>query len=191
VTFSIMAIAAALLLISGTASAGEAAVHLCREEVSITLEANAVIFESLYCFENQSSSPCSQAFFYEFPLDSLHLFPDTVSVVYGFLDLDFQQATNGISFAIQMPGECCASVRISYRQGCLEPTFCYTPKTIKSWNKPIEEADFEVRVPSGIHLESISYEMHEVSEIEGFKIHRFTCTNCLPSEDLCLRWQAY
>ena len=126
---------------------------------------------------------------YEFPVDSLHLYPDTISVAYGFMDLEYETTKTGIVFTVGMPEQSCASIRVVYCQACLDPSFCYTPKTIAGWNEPIEEADFEIRVPAGVELTSVSYTMHEVSEEEDVEIHRFTCKNCLPSEDLCLKWE--
>jgi len=170
--------------------AGDTEVCFCREEVSITLDAHAIVFESLYCFENRGSEPCEQKMHYEFPVDSVHLFPDTISVAYGFSDLEYETTETGIVFTVGMPGQSCASIRVDYSQACLEPSFCYTPKTMKGWNEPIEEADFEIRVPAELELTWISYTMHEVSEEEAVQVHRFTCKGCLPSEDFCLKWES-
>jgi hypothetical protein len=177
-----------LTLTAPLSQAGEAVVCFCREEVSITLDADAITFESLYCFENKGSEPCKQKMLYEFPVDSVHLFPDTISVAYGFQDLKYETTKTGIVFTVGMPGQSCAAIRVYYSQACLEPSFCYTPKTTKDWNEPIEEADFEIRVPAEIDLTWVSYRMQEVSEEEGVQVQRFTCKDCLPSEDLCLKW---
>ena len=158
--------------------------------MSITLQADAVAFESLYCFENRTSEAREQKMHYAFEIDSLHLYPDTVSVAFGFMDLEYETTDDGIVFTVGMPGESCASIRIEYTQRCLGESFCYTPKTMTGWHEPIQEADFEIRIPSGIKLESVSYSMQEVSEEEGVQIQKFTCSNCLPSEDLCIRWAA-
>ncbi len=186
----ILTLVTVLTLAAPFSYGGEADICFCREEVSITLAADAIVFESLYCFENRSSEPCEQKMHYEFPLDSVHLYPDTISVAYGFMDFEYETTEKGITFTVGMPGASCASIRVDYAQTCLEPSFCYTPKSITGWNDPIEEADFEIRVPSGLELTWVSYTMHEVSEEEGIKVHKFTCKNCLPSEDLCLRWES-
>jgi hypothetical protein len=165
-------------------------VCFCREEVSISLDADAVVFESLYCFENRGSGPCEQKMHYGFHVDSVHMFPDTISVAFGFMDLDYETTETGIAFTVAMPEQSCASVRVIYRQACLEPSFCYTPKTIAGWSEPIEEADFEIRVPAGLELTSVSYSMHEVSREKDIEVHRFTCKDCLPSEDFCLKWDS-
>jgi hypothetical protein len=186
----ILVTAILLTLTSAISCAGEADLCLCREEISITLDADEVVLESLYCFENHDTEPREQKMYYEFPLDSVHLFPDTISVAFGFMDHEYETTEKGITFTVGMPGESCASVRINYTQTCLEPSFCYTPKTITGWNEPIEEADFEIRVPSGLELVWVSYTMHEVAEEGGMEVHKFTCKNCLPSEDLCLKWKS-
>jgi hypothetical protein len=177
-----------MILGSSLAFTQDPQVCFCREEVSITLQADAIVFESLYCFENRGSGPCEQKMHYEFPVDSMHLFPDTISVACGFMDLEYETTESGIAFALGMPEHSCASIRVVYCQTCLDPSFCYTPKTIAGWSEPIEEADFEIRVPAELELTSVSYKMHEVSEEEGVEVHRFTCKDCLPSEDLCIRW---
>jgi hypothetical protein len=169
--------------------AGDAKVCFCREEISIEIEADAIVFESLYCFENRGSEACEQKMHYEFPVDSVHFYPDTISVAYGFMDLEYETTETGIAFTVGMPGQSCASIRMHYCQTCLDPSFCYTPRTISGWSEPIEEADFEIRIPAALELTSISYKMHEVTEEEGVQVHRFICRDCLPSEDLCLKWK--
>lgn len=188
VSLCILAAMTIVTMASPLSYAVEADICFCREEASITLDADAIVFESLYCFENRGSEACEQKMLYEFDLDSLHLYPDTISVAYGFMDVEYETTEKGITFTVGMPAQSCASIRLDYTQTCLERSFCYTPKTIAGKNKPIEEADFEIRVPSTLELAWVSYTMQEVSEEEGIAVHRFTCKNCLPSEDLCIKW---
>ena len=133
VSFPFLTAVMIVALAAPLSGAGDAEVCFCREEVSITLEADAVVFESLYCFENRGSEPCEQKMHFEFPVDSVHLFPDTISVAYGFMDLEYKTTETGIIFSVGMPGQSCASIRVDYRQACLEPSFCYTPRTIAGW----------------------------------------------------------
>ena len=80
---SLMLLSAATIVTLAVAPscAEDAEVCFCREEVSITLDRDAIVFESLYCFENRGPDACKQKMHFEFPVDSVHLYPDTISAV--------------------------------------------------------------------------------------------------------------
>jgi hypothetical protein len=159
-----------------------------KERVIISITTGRVLIQGEYTFANMSSLPRSVRLFYPFPVDSLHPFPPNISVSSGDKRIPFRTAGDGIYFAVKLLAQSSANIDISYEQRCLIPNACYILKSTAYWQTPLEEADFEIRIPTGIELKSMSYAADEVLKNGDTLVCSFTRKNFMPVRDLCLEW---
>jgi len=159
-----------------------------RERIIISVMTDKFLVQGEYTFANMSSFSRTQGLFYPFPVDSLHLFPTNISVTSGHKRIPFRRAEKGIYFAIKLLAQSSANVEISYDQPCLIPNACYILKSTAYWQTPLEQADFEIRIPPGIELKSMSYATDKVRESQDTLVCSFTRKNFMPVRDLCLEW---
>ena len=160
------------------------------EVITITVTTGTVSVRGQYTFANVSSFPRFVTLFYPFPVDSLHPFPSHIAAVSGTDSVPFKRGRNGIYFAARLPREGSVRVDVSYDQPCLVPNACYILRTTAYWRVPLDEARFEVRVPPGIELRSMSYPADEVLADRDTLVCKFTRKDFMPVTDLCLEWQA-
>lgn len=159
-----------------------------KEKIIVSVMTDKILIRGEYTFVNMSSVSRSLMLFYPFPVDSLHPFPSNISVTSGDKRIPFKTAENGIYFAIKLLAESAASINVSYDQPCLVPNACYILKSTAYWQTPLEEADFEIRIPTGIRLKNVSYAADKVVRNQDTFVCTFTRKNFMPDRDLCFEW---
>jgi hypothetical protein len=159
-----------------------------REKITISIAENRIAVHGEYVLSNMLPASRSVGLFYPFPVDSLHPFPLNVSVVSGDTTVPFRKAEDGIYFRVKLLPKSSAIVSISYDQQCLVPKACYILKSTAAWHAPLEEADFEIHVPKGIELKSMSYAADEILKNREAVVYSFTRKKFMPSIDLCFEW---
>jgi hypothetical protein len=161
------------------------------ETVKIFIDDGAVRIEGMYVFTATSSSSLVAGLFYPLPIDSTHLFPDSILVRSRGHALPFRMVENGIAFSIPLSADHPATVEVVYKQPCLDNTACYILTSTSAWTKPLENANFEIHVPSDLDLIWTAYDVEETTQHGDMTIHRFGRRDFMPDKDLCLRWRVH
>lgn len=160
-----------------------------RETIRIMVGTETIRVDGTYVFANPSPAARVQALRYPFPIDSLHPFPHEITVHQGEGSVAFRRVEDGIVFAIDIPPCSEATARVTYKQSCRNNFGCYILTSTAAWGRPLKAADFEITVPDSLRLVSVAYDIDQVDEVDGARIHRFARSNFLPQEDLCMRWE--
>jgi hypothetical protein len=160
-----------------------------REVIEVTLGVGRIRVAGTYHFRNNSDSPLIQGLYYPVPVDSTHPFPDRIVVTVGADTLDYQTSPAAVMFRVLLPAGGPVVVRVCYEQACPSSDACYILTTTAAWNRPLNRADFFIRVPDDLILEWAAYDIDEVTYGEGVSIHQFSRMDFMPDRDLCLRWR--
>lgn len=159
------------------------------ETVKIFIAVDAVRVEGTYIFTTISSSPVVAGLFYPLPIDSVHLFPDSIRVISNGHLLPYRKVENGIIFDLRLSMERATTAHVRYSQPCLDNSACYILTSTAAWAQPLERADFEIHVKRDLELSWIAYEIDEVTKDNNKEVHRFSRRDFMPDKDLCLRWR--
>jgi hypothetical protein len=154
-----------------------------KEEVTIEVLGARVRVTGVYYFENLTQIGKRIKFYYPFPVDSNHHFPDTISFGYPF-----ERDSAGIYFSLSIRSNSIDSFRITYEQPVEKPFFRYITTTTKVWKRPIKEAKFTVVAPDTLSL-SMNYVFAECRNAYGKLLYLIEIKDLFPEEDLIIRWQ--
>ena len=160
-----------------------------REKIEITIGDKRIRVTGTYQFRNNTSSPRIQGLYYPLPVDSLHPFPDRIIVTSGPDTLAYETSPAAVRFKLTLPANGHAIFTVYYEQPCLVNDGCYILTTTAAWDRPLDQADFIIRVPDGLRLDWVSYDIDEVTAGNGVTTHRFSRQDFMPDMDLCLRWR--
>jgi hypothetical protein len=160
------------------------------ETIRLSIEPGKIRVEGTYVFENRSPSPLAQRLYYPVPVDSAHVFPDDFLVRTRADTLVFSRFGNGISFVVPLEGGGRTSVHVAYEQRCLANNACYILTSTAAWKRPLDRAEFEIRVAEGLELAWSAYEIEETVDERAARVHRFARTEFMPEKDLCVRWRS-
>lgn len=111
-----------------------------------------------YYFRNNSPNPLTLKLKYPFPQDSLFGKIDSVSC-FDLLDLSStidMIKQEYMMFTISIPANESKVYRITYRQQLLYNRALYILTTTQQWNKPFEQASYEL-VVENLHVDSLTY----------------------------------
>lgn len=181
----------ALSLITFAVSTGSPAsgqtVDFIREHVSVSVSADSIVVDGTYLLRNPVPRNRIQPLSYPFPVDSTHLFPDSISVTYRQKPVEFTVQEDRITFSLEIPAGERAGFRVVYRQACLDNSACYILTSTSIWGKPLQSADFVISLTGEIVLDWISYEVEK--DKKRVQTYTFGRDDFSPDRDLCLRWR--
>jgi len=177
------------LLCAAGGTQAEQKVVFQAETVKVFVAVDAVRVEGTYLFTTASSVPVVAGLFYPIPIDSMHLFPDSIRVISGGRPLPYREVEDGIIFDLRLSKGRVTKAHVHYSQSCLDNSACYLLTSTAAWTQPLERAEFEVHVGTDLELSWIAYNIDEVTEVDNKEIHRFSRKNFMPDKDLCLRWR--
>jgi len=153
-----------------------------KEDVTMELFEGRVRVTGAYYFRNLTDIGKRVRFYYPFPVDSNHDFPDTIAIRYPF-EID----SAGIYFWLSVGPSIVDSFVISYEQQVREPFFRYITTTTQEWKRPIKEARFTIVAPETLAINA-NYAFSEPKKV-GDNLHYYIpIVNFLPDEDLLITW---
>ncbi len=158
------------------------------EKISISISENRIEIDAEYYFTGPDNRVSTARLYYPFPVDSLHPFPEDISVNTNGQDIKFWKSDNGIYFDVSVDTNGTGRVDVRYVQSCLVPSGCYILTSTAEWGKPLTRAEFEITIPWGMEILGCSYEPDTViTETDSIK-YLMVREDFLPEEDLCLEW---
>jgi hypothetical protein len=153
-----------------------------REHVTIEISDDHVTVVGIYLFHNTCRKTQCITFFYPFPIDSNHYYPDTLLISYPYT-----RTANGIYYDMVIQARTSKACTISYVQRTHYPEFTYITTTTKEWKRPIEQADFTIIAPDTL-LVTMNYPVHDRVISNAQCINQIRYQNFYPTEDLIIHW---
>jgi hypothetical protein len=153
-----------------------------KEDVTIEILDGKARVTGIYYFENLTQIGKRIKFYYPFPVDSNHYFPETIS-----LDHEFEKDSAGLYFSLSLRSNSIDSFKIAYEQRVRDRFFRYITTTTKVWRRPIKAARFTVIAPETLSI-TMSYTFPEPKVVDGYRRYKVQITDFFPGEDLLITW---
>ena len=153
-----------------------------KEDVTIEILDEKVKVTGVYFFENLTQVGKRIKFYYPFPVDSNHYFPDTISIAYPF-----EKDSGGIYFSLSLRPNSIDSFKITYEQRIEEAFFRYITTTTKVWKRPIKEANFTIIAPETLSVRA-NYAFSARTSIDEYLHYFIQIKDFFPEEDLVIEW---
>lgn len=160
-----------------------------RESIIITVGVRKINVEGTYTFRNSSTEMQILSLLYPFPVDSLHPFPTLIRVTTHGEIVPFDRMGQTVHFLINIEADSCKEIVVRYEQVCLDSSACYILTTTSAWDKALDVADFEIKIPEDITLEWTSYEIEQMIKTQGEMSCKFSRKHFMPTKNLCIRWR--
>ncbi|MEO0136245.1 MAG: hypothetical protein ABIL40_01485 [candidate division WOR-3 bacterium] len=153
-----------------------------QEKITIEIDSASALVRGEYFFANNTNTRKIVRFFYPFPVDSIHSFPDII-----ILNQPYERDTNGIHFSMLLEPGRNNSFKISYRQYLKKRYFCYIITTTRKWQKPIKYAEFIVFAKKNQRLH-LSYPPAAIFSRGEYDCYKIVKREFYPAEDLVIQW---
>ena len=155
-----------------------------KENVVIKISGSGVKVTGRYFFKNLTGQDKRITFYYPFPVDSNHVYPDTI-----MLDHPYTKDTAGIYFDMSMKAQRIDSFKISYYQKTRTQQFTYITTTTQQWKKPIKQALFTIIAPASLQVR-FSYSPYTYKKVNDKSVFTVKKTDFFPENDLAIKWHA-
>ncbi len=153
-----------------------------KEDVTIEIFDGKVKVTGVYYIKNLTDIGKRIKFYYPFPVDSNHSFPDTISA-----GLPYTRDSSGIYFTLSMEPDGVDSFVIGYEQRVERSFFRYITTTTKLWKRPIREANFTIIAPETLAINA-NYAFSEPVAVEERRFYTIQVKDLFPEEDLIITW---
>lgn len=153
-----------------------------KEDITIEIDNRQANVAGRYFFKNLTSVRKRVKFYYPFPVDSIHSYPDTI-----LLDYPYEKDSAGIYFTMTIDANKCDSLKIIYEQKLHKNKFRYITTTTRKWEKPIKEAKFTIIVSEDVSPK-INYHIAKEEVVNGEHYYIISISHFYPKEDLMIAW---
>jgi hypothetical protein len=183
----------------GVESAGEAAVQTTlppirfyREYVTVVPSPGSTSVSAIYYFRNESDRSVRQGIAYPFPVDRTHLYPSVIRVWEktgsGLRPMGYVRRGSNVLWEMDVEAGGTKVIRVDYTQEIREPRAIYIVTTTQRWERPIELAEFEFRVPAELGEHRLSFEPDSSVTSGDTTVHYVAYEDFMPDEDLTVTW---
>lgn len=146
---------------------------------------------------DSASSPFNITLYYPFVVTPELPFPDSIQVtdLRSGRPVQFIESDHGVYFPVSIPPRDTAIYRVRYRQKTPSAKMEYILTSTQKWNRPLQSADFIIRIPQQYQLISLSPAFDRAApgstgEKNGpgmiYFIHR---ENFMPQSNLTIQWE--
>jgi hypothetical protein len=158
---------------------------------AIILSPDTLEIRGIYWFVNEDASPTSAAVYYPFPIDSFSIFPHYITLARLFRKqpIRFDTLQEGIRWNMTLAAKSGDSVQVVYRQHVNRMQGRYIVTTAKLWGRPLQSAEFSVKVPAAINLDYWSYQYDTLDSHKDTIIYYFHRAPFSPDADILMRWR--
>jgi len=166
-------------------TAPESPVHFAREEIAMDVRPGTLEVRGMYHFTCSAKQPLVASLFYPFPLDSAHLYPDSIEI----RQHGFQKQDSGVSFRMQFRPGAEDSFFAYYRQPLRTNSATYIVTTTRKWKRPIDLAQFCVTVPAGFKDVNLTFKPDSVRKSDSTVSYFFARKKFYPDKDVTVTWR--
>jgi hypothetical protein len=157
-------------------------VDFFKEDITLEIEEGKVKVTGFYFFKNLTSDRIRVNFYYPFPIDAHHHYPDTIA-----MSRFYEKDSSGIHFTMVFDPNGVDSFQIMYQQKFSKNQCRYITTTTEKWERPIKEAHFTIIIPDTLSA-TINYAVSHSKKIHNKHHHYITIQNFFPKEDLMIEW---
>ncbi len=176
------------LLLASVAS-GQA-VDFFREDITFRLSSRSLVVDGYYWFCNHSDRNLERVIFY--PLNGKAGSVDSAGVsdaAGGEKKEIFDRTSEGFAFVLRLSADDTAVYRITYRQRISGDSAMYILRSTRTWNKPLEWAQYKLVVDSSLVITRFSYQPDKVYAIGDRTIYYWKRVRFMPDRDMVFHFQ--
>jgi hypothetical protein len=174
-----------LAFVSCRKAAPDSPVHFAREEIAMDVRPGTLEVRGMYHFTCSSKEPLLASMSYPFPLDSTHLYPDSIEIKQH----EFQRQDSGVSFRMRFQPNAEDSFFACYRQPLMTNSATYIVTTTRKWKRPIDLARFRVTVPASFRDVELTFKPDSVVKSGSAVTYHFTRKRFFPDRDVTVTWR--
>lgn len=186
--------------------------QFARERIEVEVLGEACVLTGTYYFcetgpaarqplsverPDSANFPFNITLYYPFVVTPELPFPDSIQVtdLRSGRPVQFTQSARGVYFPVSVPPQDTAIYRVRYRQKTPSAKMEYILTSTQKWNRPLQSADFIIRIPQQYQLISLSPAFDRAAPgSTGEKnapgmiyfIHR---ENFMPQSNLTIQWE--
>ncbi len=157
-------------------------IEFYQEKIYIEIDSTSASVTGEYFFKNNTDVRKILKFFYPFPVDTNHNFPDII-----ILNFPYEKDTNGIHFSMLVKPGKENSFKIGYRQRLNKRYFRYITITTRRWKKPIDNAEFFILARKDFNLH-INYRINKTELRNNMICYIILRKRFYPKQDLIIEW---
>ena len=164
--------------------------RFCRERIEIELNGDYCVLNGTYYFKNEAKSAMEQILFYPFVISRELPYPDSISVWEAATNqrVEYSRSDDGISFRVSVPAQSFSVYKVSYRQRTPTAYMEYILTTTADWRKPLEIAEYQIKVPRNLALVYLSLPGVSSSKRGGESIYYVRKEHYMPAANIIVRW---
>jgi hypothetical protein len=166
-------------------------INFFKENISFRLTGEGFFVEGYYWFSNATDNNREKLIFYPFGnttnseiIDSIGVFNLTQSTPQYIS----RRTKHGIYFLVSLAARDTVVYRVTYRQKIIHDSVRYILKSTQQWGKPLESAEYTVRVHPPFEIQSFTYQPDTLYYIQGEKIYYWKRKNFMPHDDFVLHY---
>jgi hypothetical protein len=162
-----------------------------KERVELHIKKDNCRVTGTYYFKNNGTLPVDKMIYYPISKNYGLLEPDSINVYNLSNDTLIPHASykEGISFSLFIPAEKTVVYQVIYFQKTPNQKVEYILTTTKSWNRPLESAEFIIKLHSGLSLESLSMEYEYKKISNNYTSYFISRHNFMPDSNLIIEWR--
>ncbi len=160
-------------------------VRFCREEVTITIHSGFVEVEGKYHIKSRAKNRILIEFFYPFPIDPTHPFPDSIAIP-GY---QFTLGDSGLLFQMRFEPGKEDSFSVYYRQPIKENSCRYIVTTTRRWQEPIDLARFIIHIPLRFQDARLNYSFDSNITQDSVTTYFLNFCRFYPKKDIIINWR--
>lgn len=179
-------------------------VHFAREEITMDVRPGTLEVRGMYHFTCSAREPLVASVFYPFPLDSTHLYPDSIELRTPSADrrspnagvqsptlerCSFVRQDSGVAFRMRFRPEGEDSFSAYYRQQVKANSATYIVTTTRKWKRPIDLAQFRITVPASFKDVMLTFKADSVVRSDSTATYFFTGKKFYPDKDVTVTWR--
>jgi len=169
-------------------------VRFDRERIEVRVGRGEIQVQGLYHYTNASRLPAVLTLKVPFPADRDHPAPEAFSIYEsdeeGRARVEILPVVRGadVRFRLTFRPREAKWIRVDYTQRTGVPNGRYLLTTTRAWRRPIERAEFVLRLPRDFELAFSNYPVGSSSEVGPWKAYFFSKTDFYPNRDWEFAW---
>lgn len=155
-----------------------------REDILFSIDETRVITDAEYYFCHVGDKDIRMSLLYPFPKNTMDLIDSlVVENLKTNAAVPYREARSGIFFEIYVKAYGQAAYRVYFRQKLNDGHFTYILNSTHTWGKALEIANYELRLPLPLNLDSLSY-LPDTSFIQNdIKHYKWNKTDFMPEKN--------
>ncbi len=176
------------------ADASERLIHFVQEYVIVEPSPGLTRVVGVYHIRNESDDAAEMGILYPFPVDRDHAPPHIVHLwdqtPDGYRTKGFVRRNADILLTLVFEPREEKVFKVEYVQRIRKPHAVYIVTTTREWERAIEVAEFEFRIPAELDGVELSFEPDRTESRGDTLVHYMRQEQFYPDEDLTVTWTA-